>query len=215
MHLFPGADNRFELYEDDGESQAYCDGGFADDPVPAELARDSLEFRITPATGDLAQIPAPRTYRIVVHGIRQPDAVNLTVDGASQPAESEYDAANETMTLGPLDLRPTEALTLTLAAAGTLISRRDRRLETCQRLLKAFRLETEAKRGVHNDLPKLLTGAASLQAHGHAVERCATGRSGSSASGGVKSAKSVTIQPLPHVSILGGVVMTLSVTVQH
>ncbi len=111
-----------------------------------------------------------RTYRIVVHGIRQPQIVKLTVDGAPRPAESTYDAVNETLTLGPLDLRPTEALMLTLTAAETLLSRRDRRLETCQRLLKAFRLETEAKRGVHNDLPKLLTGAASLQAHGHALK---------------------------------------------
>lgn len=60
IYIFPGADNTFELYEDDGESTEYQRGKYA-------ITRFELKggmFTVHPAQGDLSIIPARRTYRI-------------------------------------------------------------------------------------------------------------------------------------------------------
>jgi alpha-glucosidase (family GH31 glycosyl hydrolase) len=64
LHIFPGADNVFDLYEDDGESTDYERGKYA-------VTRFSLQgeqFTIHPARGDRSVIPAERAYHIHVHG---------------------------------------------------------------------------------------------------------------------------------------------------
>ena len=63
IHIFPGADNTFDLYEDDGETTDYQRGKYA-------ITRFSLKdgvFTIHPAHGDLSVIPAQRSYRIHIN----------------------------------------------------------------------------------------------------------------------------------------------------
>ncbi|MCX6028042.1 MAG: DUF5110 domain-containing protein [Chloroflexi bacterium] len=163
--VFPGAGNRFDLYEDDGETQAYQVGKYAITPLAQTWRGDELTFTIGPAAGDLAQIPAARVYRPVIRAIRRPDEVRLTVNGAKQIAGFAYDEATETLTLDGVSLRPADRLALTLSAQAGLLAPRDRRLETCRELLRTFRLETEAKRRISDDLPAILAGRASLMRH--------------------------------------------------
>ncbi|MFZ5858887.1 MAG: TIM-barrel domain-containing protein [Chloroflexota bacterium] len=66
IHLFPGADNVFDLYEDDGETIDYQQGKYA-------ITRFELKgntFTIHPAQGDYSVIPAQRTYHIHIHDAR-------------------------------------------------------------------------------------------------------------------------------------------------
>ena len=63
IHLFPGADNVFDLYEDDGETTDYQRGKYA--ITRLELKDDT--FTIHPAQGDLSLIPAQRTYHIHIN----------------------------------------------------------------------------------------------------------------------------------------------------
>jgi alpha-glucosidase (family GH31 glycosyl hydrolase) len=63
IYIFPGADNDFELYEDDGETTDYQHGKYA-------ITRFSLRgntFTIHPAQGDVSVIPQQRTYRIHIN----------------------------------------------------------------------------------------------------------------------------------------------------
>ncbi len=165
LYIFPGADNRFELYEDDGETQAYQAGKYAITPFGQSWHGDRLECTIGPATGDLAQIPAARAYRLVIRGVRRPEEVRLAINGAEQTSGFTYDEATETVTLDKVSLRPADQLALTLGAQAGLLAPRDRRLETCRELLRTFRLETEAKRRISDDLPEILAGRSSLMKH--------------------------------------------------
>jgi alpha-glucosidase (family GH31 glycosyl hydrolase) len=73
LHLFPGAENVFELYEDDGETTAYERGHYA-------LTRFSFQgdqFTIHPAEGDLSLIPAQRTYHLHFPGVAEPTTLTL------------------------------------------------------------------------------------------------------------------------------------------
>jgi alpha-glucosidase (family GH31 glycosyl hydrolase) len=85
-HIFLGADNSFELYEDDSETTDYQNGCYA-------ITRFSLEkdvFTIHPAIGDLSAIPAPRVYRIHIHGVN--DQATHTVElSASESYSIKFD----------------------------------------------------------------------------------------------------------------------------
>jgi len=63
IYIFPGVDNTFDLYEDDGETTDYQHGKYA---VTRFDLKDNT-FTIHPAQGDLSVIPAKRTYRIHIN----------------------------------------------------------------------------------------------------------------------------------------------------
>jgi alpha-glucosidase (family GH31 glycosyl hydrolase) len=71
VHIFPGADNTFDLYEDDGETTDYQRGKYA--ITRFELKGDT--FTIHPAQGDLSTIPVQRTYRIHLFGVNKSNCV--------------------------------------------------------------------------------------------------------------------------------------------
>ena len=101
IYIFPGADNTFELYEDDGETTDYQRGKYA-------ITRFSIQdnvFTIHPADGDLSVIPASRIYRIHLRG------VDSTVS-ASLPGN--YDPATRTYSLEPVSLTPKESISITI-----------------------------------------------------------------------------------------------------
>jgi alpha-glucosidase (family GH31 glycosyl hydrolase) len=67
--VFPGADNSFKLYEDDGESADYKNGAYA--LTEFELKGDRRDFTLTVKApeGDISVIPAARTYRVELFGV--------------------------------------------------------------------------------------------------------------------------------------------------
>ncbi|MEP7136021.1 MAG: TIM-barrel domain-containing protein [Chloroflexota bacterium] len=63
VHIYPGADNSFDLYEDDGETIDYQHGKYA---ITRFELKDNT-FTIHPAQGDPSVIPTQRTYRIYIN----------------------------------------------------------------------------------------------------------------------------------------------------
>jgi hypothetical protein len=166
VHLFAGADNSFVLYEDDGETVAYLQGVHCLTPMSQAWQGDRLSVTVGPARGDVSLVPASRTYHLVIHGVRVPDRVRLTVDGAERAPDFAHDGDQERLTLGGIVLKPSEQLTLTIAVrSGSLLSKRDRRLETCRKLLTAFRLDSGVKVRIDGDLPQILDDPSSLMHH--------------------------------------------------
>lgn len=99
IYVFPGADNRFELYEDDGETTDYQRGIYA-------ITLFTLEkgvFTIHPAQGDLSLIPAKRTYRIHLCGV---DA------SFSMKHPGVYQSSTRSYSLEPVSLEPHETFTV-------------------------------------------------------------------------------------------------------
>jgi alpha-glucosidase (family GH31 glycosyl hydrolase) len=89
IYIFPGADNRFELYEDDGESIDYLSGKYA-------LTRFTLQndiFSIHPLEGDVNLIPAERTYRLHLRGVEEESVKHL---------QGSYDPSTRTFSLAPV-----------------------------------------------------------------------------------------------------------------
>jgi len=166
VHVFAGADNHFELYEDDGDTQAYLTGHGCITPLIQRWQEQRLQFTVAAAQGDISLVPAERTYNLVVHGIRHPDHLQLSIRGQDRLVDYTYHEAAETLSIVGIVVTPTDELTLTCGVrAGTLLSRRDRRLETCRKMLRAFRLDTAAKHQVDQDLLDILDKPALLMNH--------------------------------------------------
>jgi len=164
LHVFAGADNRFALYEDDGETTDYLRGRSALTVFEQRWGQDSLSFTIAPTAGDASVAPASRSYQLVVHGVIQPERVSVTLsDQPITPAALTYDPLAETLTVEVAGLKPADALHLKASTSQpSLLSRRDRRGETIRAMLRAFRLDSRIKAQIDRDLPGLLSGERSL-----------------------------------------------------
>jgi hypothetical protein len=114
LFLFPGADNSFSLYEDDGETTDYQRGkyvltqfeinvsGLGDESSQATV-ESHLRFTIHPAEGDMSVIPSSRRYRLHLRG------VDL---GTTASLPGNYDSATRTYTLDYFTLTPDESCSI-------------------------------------------------------------------------------------------------------
>ncbi len=95
VDIFPGADGAFTLYEDDGLTTAYLRGDYS--LTRMSQARSERELRFTIAKVEAGSpeaarhVPAGRTYRPVLRGIRRPDRLEVLINGVPQPVEGAYD----------------------------------------------------------------------------------------------------------------------------
>jgi alpha-glucosidase (family GH31 glycosyl hydrolase) len=101
LYIFPNANNRFELYEDDSETTDYQRGKYA---ITAFTLEKNV-FSIHPTTGDTSLIPAQRTYRIHMRGVDE----NVS---ASLPGK--YDPGTRTLSLEAVTLKPNDSLQVQL-----------------------------------------------------------------------------------------------------
>jgi alpha-glucosidase (family GH31 glycosyl hydrolase) len=159
VHVFPGADNHFDLYEDDGESQAYQQGAYAITPFNLEWRGQSLKFAIGPVRGQASLAPGTRHYQILIHAIGQPSDVWLTVNGKPRATQWAYNAATETLTVETGNLHPADAAVLEVGGdAPTLLSATDHRPARLRRLLWAMQIDTWLKNAIDQHIPLLLEG---------------------------------------------------------
>lgn len=82
--VFPGADNVFTLYEDEGEGSACNAGAYAETTMELRWGEDA-EFIIHPAQGDLSLIPAKRCWKLGLRGFHKA----ITVEGGKAVWEAE------------------------------------------------------------------------------------------------------------------------------
>ncbi len=161
--IFPGADNTFELYEDDGESQAYKRGVSCVTRMEQTWRPGQLQFHIAPAQGDASVIPAERRYRLVIRGVCRPDEASVRVNGQPREVSVAHDEAADSLTIGEIVLAPGDELALVISVkTGELLSQTDHRPDACRKLLRAFRLDTNVKHRIDRALPELLNGQTRL-----------------------------------------------------
>ena len=82
VHIFPQRSNRFELYEDDGETTAYQSGRTCRIAFDLRVQEHSVAFTIEPGQGDVSVVPQQRTYRLIFHRVTQPAEIAVTINGS-------------------------------------------------------------------------------------------------------------------------------------
>ena len=93
VYVFPGGDNHYELFEDEGEGFAYEEGVCLRTAMNLSWSPDHAVFTIKPQ-GDLSVIPATRRYVLHFRGFRDVETVT-----ASEGFTRQYDKDTRTLTL--------------------------------------------------------------------------------------------------------------------
>lgn len=163
LHVFPGADGSFDLYEDDGETVAYRDGEFAITRISQHSDLNNLRLIIEPVQGNPDLVPSRRMVRILFHAVHQPESISVHLNERTAIADQNYDPADLTLTLRAA-LSPVDRLEIHLTAAPLLASH-DGRAASARRLLRAMKLNSWVKERIDRDLPALLEGRSSVRDH--------------------------------------------------
>ena len=166
--IFPGADNFFELYEDDGETNTYLEGKFALTKFTQSWGGDSLTFTISPTTGDLTFVPGKRSCILTFRGIANPENIFVNLNGSPFKVESSYQTTTETLELTPIKLAPTDELSVTLQ--GNLLATRARDNEKLEKYLFQFKLESWEKKQIYQDWARIAAGKLSLKRYRHLTD---------------------------------------------
>ena len=141
---FPGADNSFELYEDDGTSLEYQEGAYALTGFSQRFWGDYLEFEIGPATGDHTHLPDVRTYELHLRGVVEPDYVTVDVD--EEAVESRYLPEETTLVVEIDGVDVGDSVTVSVDTDGeSLVARRDRTAAHVVDLIDQFEMPVPAK----------------------------------------------------------------------
>jgi alpha-glucosidase len=78
LMVYPDGDSRFTLYEDDGESEAWRDGAYAETGIACTVRSDAVVVAIEPAAGDPTILPAERRYRLRIRVPSPPTGVTTS-----------------------------------------------------------------------------------------------------------------------------------------
>ena len=92
IRIYPGAENRFVMYEDDGETQNYKNGEFAE----TEFVLKTNSFTICPVRGNSQSVPQKRRFKLVFVNIEN-CFDKAEIDGNTVETRVSYDNAQLTV----------------------------------------------------------------------------------------------------------------------
>ena len=78
--IYPGGDSQFELYEDDGHTQAYRDGEYSKTLISVSENGTGLSVKVGPVKGSYSGMPQSRSYLFEIHMADTPKKVSLVSD---------------------------------------------------------------------------------------------------------------------------------------
>lgn len=109
--LFNG-NGAYDLYEDDGESMAFRDGGYAVRRFEIAESGDAVTFKILPYTGDTGVVRAQMHYRLSFRNILPGGGADVQID-APGSVESAF-SGTDYLTVDLTGVRPGDTVTVTV-----------------------------------------------------------------------------------------------------
>jgi hypothetical protein len=146
IHIYPGENNEFELYEDDGVSQNYSKGAYA----LTRFSQDkhlspsgiNLSFRIDAPEGDVSVLPPEREYQLLFFAIQKPRTILTSKNGSQISPSWSYDAEKNVFSV-KVTLTPRDSFEVCIEQVEIM---REQNLEKkYYRLISAFRVGNQVK----------------------------------------------------------------------
>lgn len=162
VHVFPGADGSFDLYEDEGNTNDYLSGDYAITPMRHAWDGTRSTLTIGPAEGQAGLLPEERGIEVIFRGFNRPETVEARVNGEPVEVEGVYDPDTHTFSVTGLTVTPRDTLEVTLSGAETLAYLGDYRPAVCSKLLKHIRMESWSKQDMSKHLPELIENPGRL-----------------------------------------------------
>lgn len=157
LHFFPGADNRFDLYEDDGNSS------FSLTPVRQSWSETRWHVNIDRVRGTAGHLPSERSYTLCFRGVAPNTRLRLLVNGQIAATTGKYETETATLRVSGVKLTPLSSLTAVLTTeSDSLLARKDYRLAACRQMMWSFRLDSWVKQAINDRLPEILNNPSLL-----------------------------------------------------
>lgn len=163
VNIFPCADNSYQLYEDDGETQAYQDGEYAITTFKQTRADDQLIFNIEPVEGMTSLLSAERIFKLIFHALREPVSINITIDTKEFHPKWHYNPVTHQLIIKDIVLPVDAMLAVKLTGSEDLVYQGDNRRETILKMLKTFKMNTYVKESIHEHLDELIKNPIMLK----------------------------------------------------
>jgi hypothetical protein len=161
IHLFPGADRSFSLYEDDG-----LDGASLL-PIRHTWSQGQWQVEIGPVEGEMRHLPQERDLTLRFRGLdQQPLALDVRLNGRQTDGWGQTDPDNYSFVLSGVRMSPedTLAVTLTPGEEGFKLAP-DGKADTCQKLLWHFKLDSWIKQALQQQMPEIINNPRLLEQH--------------------------------------------------
>jgi len=156
VHVFPGADGKFELYEDEGNTNAYLTGEYAVTPIVQKWAGTGTTLTIGPSEGAVDLLPRQRKMDLLFRGFNPPESMEVRLNGSPLDVHFEYQVDTHTLLVTGMMLTPSDYLEVAVAGRGNLAMREDARKPACLKMIRYFKLDTGAKAGLAAELDQLM-----------------------------------------------------------
>ena len=140
--VFPGADNRFVLYEDAGDGSEFETGEYVQTEMTLQWGKAPV-FTVKPACGAVSLLPEKRSYRFVLRGFSPQVQIAALVNGKPCEAETTYDEKTHSLVLR-MSAAPADEIKL-LLTGEKLITDNGEVSRRCSDLLQKMRLDVETK----------------------------------------------------------------------
>jgi hypothetical protein len=170
VHIFPQQGNRFELYEDDGETIAYQHSHYCLTAFDLRVREHSVDFIIQPGRGDVSVVPQQRTYRLIFHRVTLPAVVTLQINGVSRDVVTQYDEDLQRCTIEVV-ASPRDGVVVTVRPDSiSWLAQGDRRERRFLQMLRTFRMESDTKRWIDQYRAEIFEEPDRLKEFGAAVK---------------------------------------------
>ncbi len=154
VHLFPGADNLFDLYEDDGLET------YSLTPIEQRWSEDGWQVNIGPVQGETNHLPASRTWHLLFRGLKPGSEIGVLKNGWGVKVSTRYDESVGGLEVIVEGVETADNITVTVPA-GEIIAR-DGRLERCRRLVRSARIESYTRWTLDNELTQIVADPSLL-----------------------------------------------------
>ncbi|MBD3239617.1 MAG: DUF5110 domain-containing protein, partial [Chitinivibrionales bacterium] len=145
IRAYAGADNTFELYEDDGETTAHERGESCTTPIELRGSATRLTLSVGKPAGGTKVLPSKRRWTFEIYNVTDPSTIAVTVAGKRVQASCEYDPETGCATLDIPSVQSTSAIRVVLTARKGLPRNDSRRAERIHQVLHFFALHTNIK----------------------------------------------------------------------
>ena len=154
--IFPGADNTFVLYEDEGDYNRFEAGAFVQTSMQLKWG-EAPEFTINPASGDLSLIPGNRNWELHFRGFHRDVILRVLVDGR-ECTQCAIAAETESRTLSVTVNAPVTSKIQVQIIGKSLIHDNADAKNRCQKILQRAQVNYLCKNQVWKVLENEATG---------------------------------------------------------
>ncbi|MDY6846656.1 MAG: glycoside hydrolase family 31 protein, partial [Chloroflexota bacterium] len=157
INIYPGADNNYTLYEDDGETLGYQEGKFALTNFNLRWEADACEFTIDPVLGEKQLLSPKRIFNLIFHALKAPENIQVRINDLEIESSTHYNEDTEQLILTDIVLSTEDQLSVKIHGSQEICSKGNRKKETLLNMLKTFKMNAYVKQALDLRIDQLLS----------------------------------------------------------